>query len=80
MEILLVLVVGILMLLAFYMGKHEKEEVSPINTIEKVQERIEQHKEKVEAREEKKERDNQIKNEMYNIDNYDGTGFGQKEI
>ena len=76
MEVLLVLVNGFFMLLAFYLGKHDKEDLNPIRYIENVEE----HKEKVIEREYKKEQEAQEKAEIYNIDHYDGTSIGQKDI
>ncbi len=80
MQVLLVLTNGILMLFAFYLGKHDKVKINPIKYIENVQEKVEEHKEKVLEKEYKKEQEAQEKAEMYNIDHYNGTGIGQKDI
>ena len=80
MEVLLVLVNGFFMLLAFYLGKHDKEDLNPIRYRENVQDKVEEHKEKVIEREYKKEQEAQEKAEIYNIDHYDGTSIGQKDI
>ena len=80
MQVLLVFINGLLMLFAFYLVKHDKEELDPIRNIEKVQEKIEEHKEKASAKEYKKEQEAQERTEIYNIDHYDGTSVGQKDI
>lgn len=80
MQVLLVLINGLLMLFAFYLGKHDKEELDPIRNIERAQEKIEEHNEKASAKEYKKEQEAQERAEIYNIDHYDGTSVGQKDI
>ena len=45
-----------------------------------MQDKVEEHKEKVIEREYKKEQEAQEKAEIYNIDHYDGTSIGQKDI
>ena len=41
---------------------------------------IKEHREKAEARKEAKEEQNMIDTILRNIDNYDGTGFGQMDV
>lgn len=80
MEILLVLVVGILMLTAFYMGKESKENIGPIKTIGKVTNKIEEIKNNQEQKQEEKLKAELHKKELENIDNFDGTDKGQHDL
>ena len=78
-NIFLILVVGMLNLLSFYLGsktKTDKKVITTINPIEKIKE----IKENRESREqfEKEEKINQTNIE--NIETYNGTGLGQKDF
>ena len=78
--IILILCTGLLNVLCFFIGsrignkvaKGENIDLPNLNPIDKIQE----HKEKKEARAEK----NRMDIIMSNIDNYDGTGFNQKDV
>ena len=80
MEVLLLIVMGVVNILCFICGakvgqavsKGEKVEmpnINPLKAIEEAQER----------KEAKREQD-RISTIMANIDSYDGTGYGQKEV
>lgn len=80
MEIILVAVVGALCIVCFFVGakvgqtvaRGEKIEVPEVNPIKKIQE----HKgKKLSAREQ-----DRLDTILQNIDNYDGTSYGQKDV
>lgn len=78
--ILIILATGFMCLLSFCMGLNsnnkEKIEISTLNPIKRYQE----HKEKIEeSKQEKLEREI-LETNMENINNYDGTPLGQKDI
>lgn len=78
-NIILIVVVGILMLLSFYLGsktKTEKKVITTLNPIEKIKEIRENRESKEEF--EKQEKENQTN--LENIENYNGTGLGQKDF
>lgn len=78
--IILIMLVGVLMLLAFLVGArtsqkaHRGEEIKlpNINPVKA----FEEHTRRVEAKEEQEAYDTMLEN----IDNYDGTALGQKDI
>lgn len=78
--IILCTIFGVFILLAYSLGlkngqrisKNEEVIVPNVNPVKVVTEEIEKHEEK-----KKQEREEIID---YNIDNYDGTGLGQKDV
>ena len=78
-NIILIVVVGILMLLSFYLGSRTKTEKKVITTLNPI-EKIKEIKENRESKEEfdKQEKINQTNIE--NIENYNGSGYGQKDF
>lgn len=72
------LMMGIFMLLAFLVGVKTAQKVQNDETVEipnpiKIVEEIKEHKEQ-------KEKEKAVDVMLENIDNYDGTGIGQKDI
>ena len=78
-NIVLVVVVGILNLLSFYLGSRTKSEKKVITTFNPI-EKIKEIKETREAKEqfEKEEKERQIN--IDNIETYNGTSLGQKDF
>ena len=84
MEVVSILVTGTLCIACFYIGakvgqqtsKGETLELPQLNPVATIQEKAQERREKKAAEEEKARLDALL----YNIDNYDGTGFGQKDI
>ena len=78
--ILIIVAVGVMNIGCFLVGarvgqkvvKGEEVMIPNLNPVEAVKE----HKEKQEARKEQ----NRLETIMQNIENYDGTGYGQKEV
>ncbi len=79
--VLIIASIGIMNILCFFIGarvgqkvvRQEKIELNPIKAVNKAKE----------ERKEKKEKeleDEYMKTVMYNIDNYNGTSLGQKDI
>lgn len=83
MEILLVLVVGILLIVSFFVGakvgqltsKGEEIKVPDLSKLNPITV-YNEHKEKVKADKETKK----IETILHNIDVYNGTGAGQKDV
>ena len=82
METVLIIVsIGIMNILCFFIGarvgqkvvRQEKIELNPIKVLNK-------SKEERKEKKEKELEDEYIKTVMYNIDNYNGTSIGQKDI
>ena len=63
----------ICVIIGMMIGKALKGSLNPV-------EAIKEHKAEVEARREAKEEQNMIDTILRNIDNYDGTGFGQMDV
>lgn len=83
MEILLVLVVGILILTAFYMGFifGSKEKVfTPKEKIKETIENVKTQQINKTKNEEEKIKEEELKKELENIDSYSGTEIGQEEL
>lgn len=84
MEIILILAVGALNIACFFIGakvgqrvtKGENIELPSVNPIKAVKEHNEQKRAEKEAEREQK----RIKTIMENIENYDGTPNGQKDV
>lgn len=84
MDALSILAIGTLCIACFYIGakvgqqtsKGETVELPRLNPIATIQEKAQERREKKHAEEEKE----RIEALLYNIDTYDGTGFGQKDI
>lgn len=83
MEVLLVLVVGTLNIVCFFIGVKagtkeviKAPEIKDLNPIKKIQEHAEQKELKKEAELERKK----IETILYNLDNYNGTAEGQKDV
>ena len=82
--VLICMVLGVGMLTAFVIGakvgqavsKGEKVELSIPNPVEAVRESVERR----EARREAKAKTDRFEAIMQNIDNYDGTSMGQREV
>ena len=80
MEVLLMLVMGITNIFCFFLGakvgqqvsKGEKVEMPSINPLEAVR--------RHEAKKEAQHQQDRIETIMDNLEAYDGTGYGQKEI
>ncbi len=80
-NVILVLIVGFLNLLSFYFGAKlsTNKENFTINPVELHKKHIEHIEEQVKEDEYKKQ-ENEMKINFENIDNYDGTGLGQKNF
>lgn len=84
MEILLIVSIGIMNILCFFVGakigqkvvNKETIEIPNLNPIKALYNAKQEKKE----RKEKEAEDEYVKTIMYNIDNYDGTSKGQKTI
>lgn len=84
MEIILILAVGALNIACFFIGakvgqrvtKGESVELPAVNPIKAIKEHNEQKRAEKEAEREQK----RIKTIMENIENYDGTPNGQKDV
>lgn len=81
MSFIEIVVIMIINLLSFVIGAKIGQDISKkkdisLNPIKAVSETIETHKEKKQADLEERK----LKTMLDNIDNYDGTGFGQKNI
>jgi hypothetical protein len=82
MEILIILVVCIANILCFYIGARigqkiiRDEEVTLPNPVTEVREQMQEYRER---RENKREQD-RIDVILQNVENYDGTGYGQKDV
>ncbi len=84
MEIILILAVGALNIACFFIGakvgqrvtKGESVELPSVNPIKAIKEHNEQKRAEKEAEREQK----RIKTIMENIENYDGTPNGQKDV
>ena len=80
-SILLVLIVGFLNLLSFYFGSKlsNNKENFTINPVELHKKHLE-NIEKQNMEDEYKKQEEEMKINFENIDNYDGTGLGQKNF
>ena len=80
MEVVMILAIGLVCMASFLMGakvgqtvaKNEKVEMPTLNPVKAIRE----HQEKKEA----EFAQNKFDVLMENIDNYDGTGYGQKDV
>ena len=80
MEVLLLIVMGVVNILCFIIGakvgqtvsKGEKVEMPTLNPLKAIEE--------AQERKEAKREQDRISTIMANIDSYDGTGYGQKEV
>ncbi len=82
MELMLVALVGTLNVMCFIIGAKVGQKINRDETIE-IPNPIELIKEKHDKREADKEAEkvqNKIETIMSNIDSYDGTGYGQKDV
>lgn len=75
-SILLVMAVGILNLLSFYMGLHSNRNKEIKNPVKQYQE----YKESRENNEEYEKMQKILETNLENIENYDGTSLGQKDF
>ena len=84
MEILLIVSIGIMNILCFFVGAKIGQKVVNKETIEMPNlnplKAIDNAKQEKKERKEKEAEDEYVKTIMYNIDNYDGTSKGQKTI
>lgn len=72
-----IIIFGLFLLLAFYLGtKQNKNKTSTINPVKVIKDKINETKEN----KEKELKSKQLETMLTNIDNYDGTGLGQKRI
>lgn len=82
MMILVILVVCIANILCFYIGARigqkivRDEEVTLPNPVTEIQEQVQLHREKRKAKEEQ----DQLDVILANVESYDGTGYGQREV
>ena len=84
MDVLSILAIGTLCIACFYVGAKvgqtikngETVELPQMNPITTIQERVQERREKKKEMEEKAV----IETLLHNIDVYDGTGIGQKDI
>lgn len=82
MMILVILVVCIANILCFYIGARigqkiiRDEEVTLPNPVKEVQEQMQEYREKRKAKEEQ----DQLDVILANVESYDGTGYGQREV
>lgn len=84
MEILLIVSIGIMNILCFFVGAKIGQKVVNKETIEIPNlnpiKALDNAKQEKKERKEKEAEDEYVKTIMYNIDNYDGTSKGQKTI
>lgn len=80
-NILLILLVGLLNLLSFYFGAKlsTNKEQFTINPMKAYENHVEEKERKV-AKQEYNEKQREMRINLENIDNYDGTGLGQKNF
>lgn len=80
-NVLLILLVGLLNLLSFYFGAKlsTNKEQFTINPMKAYGNHVEEKERKV-AKQEYSEKQREMRINLDNIDNYDGTGLGQKNF
>ena len=78
-NIILIVIVGVLMLLSFYLGSRTKTEKKIITTLNPI-EKIKEFRKNKEAKEEFEKQEKVNQTNLGNIDTYNGTGLGQKDF